>query len=980
MDHLTYKPNSYEGKDPYICISCHPADKQRLEGVLQKLELRGFRFWLEDGIEPGADTDEIIAEHIEGCAFFVAFLSKAYLACLDTLDELNYSRDTNKDYLLVYLEDTALPYGLDMRFGRARSVKAFELSDEDVYNAMLSIPGAQRFYGIADESLRARAEQVFAQLEALYPEHKVFALDAVDKQLARNIAKLYVEAGYPGVDRLLQDYGFVHISTEAARALRGSVLYQPGFEPPLMREKIERIMEFLTAEYPDKYISTPLSKTYPSIYKALMGISVWMGYDSAADMMAAYGFSGVTGEAGRSAVDHEEILRRLEKRYEGRNKPATLMQLLAENADMSANLKTLTNRAHELFGMSLLRYLRSVGLIVRGEKEETSSATAKNRARMVEDIRALYRSEPIDYGTLEEADGALNQLVLRRYGKGPISVADCSSCGETMKIPYGIEYIAREAFSGQTDLVTLILPPTLKEIKAGAFSDCTSLTAVVLPEGLTRIDNNAFANCTALTRILLPESLKSVGNQAFAGCQALSEVIFGNLRTNVQEDAFDDCPYELESLQDADATPADQFELKVDKKNCAKIIAYTGDDAVVVIPGIIGGHPIVSIEKGAFKGNSTLREVYISDHIAAVNGDVFRDCPNLEKVHLSDAVTKLTGSAFAGCGRLAEINIPDAMTEVPRGLFKDAPLTTLYIGKGVKSISPDAFYKGVPDLATGAYLKQRVLQELIVDTGNETFSAVGTTLLSRDGTVLFAELGDPVRAVIPDGVEEICAQAYEKLGSLTEVRFPHSLKKIGEKAFAGTGLRQLDLPVGLAEIGAQAFSFCRSLSDVNLYDGLRVIGEQAFEGCPIRDVYIPASVEILGGNSFLAISTYQGEVAQRFRVDTANRHIIADGIALYQRAGQDLILLKAYAPELQSKPDVEAVAPVDYEVLAGTVAIEPRAFARCNNLNAVALPEGLRSIGDLAFWDCSGLSEVHIPQSCTELSPKAFFGITVTLI
>ena len=120
-------------------------------------------------------------------------------------------------------------------------------------------------------------------------------------------------------------------------------------------------------------------------------------------------------------------------------------------------------------------------------------------------------------------------------------------------------------------------------------------------------------------------------------------------------------------------------------------------------------------------------------------------------------MTSLTGTIFAGCTSLTEVNIPDAMTEIQRGLFKDAPLTTLYIGKGTKKISPDAFYKGVADFATGMYFKTKSLENLVIDTGNETFCAEGTTLLSRDGKTLIAELGDPVCAVIPEGVEEISA-------------------------------------------------------------------------------------------------------------------------------------------------------------------------------------------------------------------------------
>lgn len=979
MNELIYRPDVYEGKDPYVFVSFHPQDRDRVLPVLQRLNRRGFRFWINDGATPGMETDEIIAEHIEGCAFFVAFLSGSYLRFLDTLDELNYSRDVNKSYLLIYLEDVSLPTGLDMRFLRAQSVRAQGMSDDYVFDQLLSIREADQLYGVADPKLRGTAERLFVQLENLYPEHKVFALDAVDKQLSKEICELYVRAGYPSVERLMLDYGFEHVSLDRARSLRNSVLYPPGAEPDAIRSRIEYILDVLTAEYPDRLITDVLSQKHKQIYKSLAGLSVWMGYGSIGNMLNAYGFMGVFGEAGRRAVDSDLVIRKLQERYEGKPKPTSLTKLLFDNPALKGSLKTISNRSQELFGMPLHRYLEGISLIQPTQKERLSQM-AKNRIEIVAAIEQAYEQPGSPYGAFSDVEDTLRQIVVKRNKAGQISVVDCSSCSETMRIPYGVDRIAKEAFLGQSDLVTLILPPTVKEIGEAAFADCSGLERIAFSEGIETLGNSAFSGCTSLETIALPRSLKAIGNEAFAGCEALREATFANPRINIQEDAFDDCPYELESLQDEDASPAEYFELKIDRKNNARIVAYHGDEAVVVIPGLIGGHPVTALEKGCFKGNEHVKEIYVSDHISAVNGDVFRDCRNLEKIHLPESVTALTATAFSGCVSLKEANVPDAMEDVQRGLFKDAPLTTLYVGKGAKRISPDAFYKGEADFATGMYLKKQALENLIVDTGNEVFRAENTMLLSKDGKVLIAELGEPVKAVVPEGVEEIGPQAFDRLSVLSEVSLPSTLRKIGEKAFAGTSLTAVELPRSLESVEAQAFSFCRLLSALEINEGLKRIGPQAFEGCPIADVYIPASVAFLGSDSFLAICAYQGQIAQRFRIDTANPHILADGVALYQRTPEGMVLVKAYAPELRVKPNEPGAEPLDYDVLPGTTAIAPRAFARCNNLRSILLPEGVLSIGEMAFWDCSLLAQIHVPQSCGDVSPKAFFGIQPKMI
>ena len=980
MEELVYRPDIYEGKDPYIYVSYHPDDRGRVISILEQLDRRGVRFWIEDGITPGMETDEIIAEHIEGCDFFIAFLSESYLGFLDKVDELNYSRDVNKDYLLVYLDEIVLPQGLDMRFMRAQNIQAYSYNGEEVFLQLMNIDGIHRFYGIADSSLRDKAQRVFDKLEKYYPEHKVFALDAVNGQLREEISNLYIRAGYPSIERLLLDYGFVQISTEVARSLRSSVLYSPGMEPDIVKSRIDYMMATLERDYPDKVITGQISVSHKSIYKSLLGISIWMGYDSLAEMLTAYGFQGVSSEAGRGAIDHKEILEQLFKRYENKEKPSSITQLILENPDIKGNIKTINNRSNELFGMTLLQYLKHSGLIVSMEPKEKISQIAKDRIEIIEEIRRLYADSKFDYGDFEEAEKTLDQLVVKKNKKKQKYIISSGFSDEILKIPYGIDFIAKEAFAGLSDMKTLILPPTIREIREAAFLDCDGMETIIFAEGIEQIGNNAFTGCTSLKKVVFPKTLKGIGHEAFAGCEQLEEVEFKNLRVNIQEDAFDGCIYELEKLSDQDASPTEFFELKIDKKNNAKIIAYTGDEEVVVIPGMIGGHPILSIEKGCFKGNELVREIYMSDCIGAINGDAFKECKNLTKIHISESVTSLTASAFAGCINLSEANIPDRMIEVQRGVFKDSPLTTLYIGKGTSKFSPDALYKGEADMATGIYFKKKALENLIIDRDNESFKAEGSTLLSCDGKVLYAELGDPVQAVIPEGVEEIWAQAYEKLGSLCEVIFPATLRKIGEKAFAGTNIKTVELPGSVEILENQAFSFCRALSTLEINEELRVIGDQAFEGCPITEVYIPASVESIGKDSFLSISTYQGEVPQRFRVDTANPYLVADGIALYQKSEEGMTLIKAYHPGLRSKIGEDAPELIQYSIMEGTTSILAHAFARCNNLTSVLIPEGVREIGDLAFWDCSRLTEIHLPESCLEVSPKAFFGITIHMI
>lgn len=969
----------YEGNHPYLYISAHANDKGKVYEVLEKLQNRGFRFWIDEGITPGMETDEILAEHIENSGFFVAFLSKSYLNSLDMVDELNYSRDTNKDYLLVYLDDAVLPAGLDMRFMRAQNIQAQVFDPESIYSRILQIDGADRYYGIADPKLKKKAENTIGKLESLYPEHKVYALHAIDKHLSEKVAELSLAAGYPDALHLLKDYGFEQITPGEARDLRSSVSYQPGGEPEIVKPRIDYIMEVLSADYPEKYIGDALEKSHKAINGSLQGLSVWMGYGSVEGMLSAYGFTMAVRGTGRKSGDYEGMIARLKERYIDKRPAGSLNELRHDNPDLISGLKTLSNRAQEFYGTTLFNYLQQIGVIEK-PMARMVIAQREKQENLLAELKASYEEHPAEE-SWETIENSLRSMVIRKYGANhSYHIVDCLEVSEKLTIPYGITGIDEEAFSGQTDLETLLIPGSVKEIQQGAFEGCDGLETLVLDEGIERIGNEAFADCTSLKSIVLPASLKYLGNNAFAGCEALENVTVLNRLMMIEEDAFEDCIFTLDDLQEPDSSDADLFEIQVDRKNRVKILEYTGDEELVVVPSMLGGHPVVSIEKGCFKDNRDIREVYINDAIATLGGELFKDCTNLEKVHLPNAVSSLKSTVFSGCSALQEVNIPDSMEEVQRGLFKDAPLTTIYLGKGVKKLSPDAFYKGEADFATGMYIKKKVMEHVIVDDDNDCLCASGTMLLSKDGKVLVAELGDPLCAVIPEGVEEISDRAFERLSMLSEVVLPSSLKRIGEKAFAETRLKKVEFPKGLETIGMQAFSFCRVLEDADLNEGLIEIGQQAFEGCPIKKVFIPATVRSLGNDSFFAVSTYQGTGEQKFMIDTANEVLYEDGIALYQKIEDSWTLMKAYHRSLRSMPNETAGESIRYQVKEGTTTILAQAFARCNNLCQIELPEGLTTIGDLAFWSCDQLKQIHIPASCTELSPKAFFGTNIEMI
>lgn len=120
-----------------------------------------------------------------------------------------------------------------------------------------------------------------------------------------------------------------------------------------------------------------------------------------------------------------------------------------------------------------------------------------------------------------------------------------SSSFTKLTIPEGYTDIVENAFYGNTSLVVVNFPTTLKAIDANAFLDASALTVVWFSEGLETIGINAFSG-TNLPFVILPASLKLIESGAFdipspTDDKVLEEVLFmGSVAPQIEKGAFGD--------------------------------------------------------------------------------------------------------------------------------------------------------------------------------------------------------------------------------------------------------------------------------------------------------------------------------------------------------------------------------------------------------------------------------------------------------
>lgn len=264
-----------------------------------------------------------------------------------------------------------------------------------------------------------------------------------------------------------------------------------------------------------------------------------------------------------------------------------------------------------------------------------------------------------------------------------------------------------------------------------------------------------------------------------------------------------------------------------------------------------------------------------------------------------------------------------------------------------------------------------------------------------DEKVFFRDLPERISKVrIGDGITAIPDYAFAGCENLVDVVIPKTARTIGKCAFAQcVNLTQINIPEGVTSIADDTFLMCRSLTQLTIPDsvttiegnpfrylaaeilvspenptisvidgvvfnkdgtqliacpcnkagayeipdGVLEIGSHAFENCnDLTDVTIPASVVSIAGNPF-------GFSQLELKLAPENPEFsIIDGV-LFDKTGTKLFVYPCGRPG------------DTYEVPEGTTEIGAFAFAGCQQLSKVTIPESVTAIASNSFWNCDNL-------------------------
>lgn len=612
---------------------------------------------------------------------------------------------------------------------------------------------------------------------------------------------------------------------------------------------------------------------------------------------------------------------------------------------------------------------------------------------------------------------------------------------KNVELPEGITAIGKSCFYDKRGIKSVVFPKSLQKIGARAFRNCIGLEKVKFLQDDVEIEEDAFLNCSSLHELELPNDK----SYQLSGLKELSGSNIPGLARQIH------------------AQILDNFVI-----SGTMLIKYRGCESKVAVPD-----GITIIGQRAFAGNEAIDRIELPDTVACIERGAFMDCVVMQSIQLSPNLEEIEESAFENCVKLIRVHLPDRLSVIPASCFKrcfalqevyrdethsgdsmsfnDMPLNDMIQGiedlafygcrrlkyinlpETLQKIGDMAFYgcSGLKDIHFPQTLKE--IGKLAFTKSGVPQSRIQQCLSENNIAALPDEGKNDVRLrnvfanadhaegkiEIAEGTEYIEAFAFFGNDEITAVKFPDSLKEVGESAFYGCrNLKTVIFPKGkiilrrscfekcirleavtcTAEyVPQRAFAWCRMIKELQI-SGLQKIHKEAFQGCMgLRNVRLEA-VSYIGKNAFamcdgLRTITVGGSVflddfsfldcgnlnrfiflnavdqkhfmkSGTFRGCTGLTHIEYCG-ECWEFGGYDSLFHESI-PQFMKRIYASALSVFEIDA-------KKRELVSYGGLaERVVIPFGLKAVGREAFRDKENLRELVIPDSIEEIGPRAF--------
>ena len=406
----------------------------------------------------------------------------------------------------------------------------------------------------------------------------------------------------------------------------------------------------------------------------------------------------------------------------------------------------------------------------------------------------------------------------------------------------------------------------------------------------------------------------------------------------------------------------------------AYVVSYTGDEENVIIPETYHGKPVTEIREGAFENCVRLKSVVLPETLEIIGERAFNGCAAIASVSIPPSVTEIQSEAFMNCTALQSIDfLNDSGLEIlDFGVFKFcSALESITLPETVNSIGYAAFWGCTS------------LESISVAEGNEKYYAVDNCIIDKDSATLVVGCKT---SIIPNDERVVAIGESAFAGSLIEqVNIGSNITRIGFCAFYGcTELSEIVLPDSVTYIETSAFEQCKGLVRAQISKNVTYCGASAFADCDslkyaecpnyVVSELCATSLETLvinGGADGIGYSLSGAPKLKTLKIATQDITYIYPE-AFIDCAALESIDLSDSIKEIKSKAFMGCVSLVSIDWPASLEVIGESAFEKCESLGDLNIPDSVKRIGSFAFYICRGITEVVIGDGVTYIGQSAF--------
>ncbi len=566
---------------------------------------------------------------------------------------------------------------------------------------------------------------------------------------------------------------------------------------------------------------------------------------------------------------------------------------------------------------------------------------------------------------------------------------------QTVYLPESLTTLPTYLFKNCTSLRSVRFSSRLERINHGAFYGCAQLTELRLPDTLQRVDDIAFANCVSLTELTIPASVTVFGSGALDGCTNLKTVYVQSAEAFVffSHDFLSDnviyCPKDsatwsvTEYTRAASDAPVYTLRLHWNDGRADTVKLRTAGDTLYA-PSL----PTLNLrdedhlcwfsnpdctQQAAFPETmpSGDLDLYLGYAYQTTTSD-YVDWNRLEGNYDWDEIDPATGN-WRKVPKLISYNAEQEFFHIPDQfeiMYANAihqGVRYVKIGASMRNIDPAAFDSAVD------------LEYIDVDPANTCYYARNGVLYSVDGTLVIYPCKRPgMEFSIPEGVRAIAQNAFslpEGVESeLLSLYLPDSVNRIAAGAFSGRAqpFAVYTNNTAISSAVAQEGVYCNPTVLALVSDGELLDMYIVSAGLPLPELKTPER----DGLQFAGWRLEDDDTL----LDLNGVTVPSGGLILcaeWRTALTWELMLPGSLRVIESEA-FEGNAMVSVHCPEGTVEIQSRAFADCEQLRDIYLPASVQRIAEDAFSGTENLT-IHTTEGSTAAAWAQMHGYAIQI-